>query len=288
MDNKLIKEQLSQMNITYELITEVRSKDGVYVYRIRSGDVSYVLKYFEKEEYRREISNYMILKELGIQTIPLIAYTDKSILMIDIEASEKYRLATKEDMTDPKVCARLGEWYHNLHESGKAYIACKGSDMYMETSCITAENLTIIKRATNTCDNLVWSILEQNFRQLQAYIDKTEKTLTYNDFYYTNMIVAQDKSESFMFDYNLLGKGYVASDIKNVTIQLSEDANKAFLDSYGEYNQDELLLHEVVGLLVSLYFASCKEVFPQWAYEELELVKNGHLLTCVKKLFGVE
>ena len=35
------------------------------------------------------------------------------------------------------------------------------------------------------------------------------RTLTYNDFYYTNMMVAKDKSSALMFDYNLLGKGYV-------------------------------------------------------------------------------
>lgn len=115
-----------------------------------------------------------------------------------------------------------------------------------------------------------------------------EKTLTYNDFYYTNMVVVKDKSEAFMFDYNLLGKGYVASDIINVTSQLGECARKAFLDTYSKFIQKEILLHEVAGSLSAIYFASCRDVFPQWGYNELELVKNGQLLEGAKKLFAIE
>lgn len=82
-----------------------------------------------------------------------------------------------------------------------------------------------------------------------------------------------------------LGKGYVASDIKNVTLQLSDDAKAAFLVSYGEVKESEYMLHEVAGPLAALYFVSCCNIFPQWGYKELESVKNGFLLDCVNKLF---
>ena len=37
-------------------------------------------------------------------------------------------------------------------------------------------------------------------------------TLTYNDFYYTNLAVLKDGTSAIMFDYNLLGKGYAYAD----------------------------------------------------------------------------
>jgi len=41
-------------------------------------------------------------------------------------------------------------------------------------------------------------------------------TLTYNDFYWSNFIVRKDRQAALMFDYNLLGRGYRYSDMRNV------------------------------------------------------------------------
>lgn len=287
MNILLIDEQLLKMNMSYETVSEIQSKDGVYVYRVRSSNEVYVLKYFEKEDYRREINNYLVLQELDIPTIPLIAYTDKSILMLDIKENGEYRLGTPKDMNDAEIYTPLAEWYKILHEKGKDYVKSYGNDMYMETDCITDINIAFIKSKTHTEDNQVWTIIEQNLNCLYSLINKVEKTLTYNDFYYTNMVVAKDKSKAFMFDYNLLGKGYAASDIRNVTWGLDDCAKKAFLNAYGKCNEDEILLDNVTSPIISLYFASCRDFFPQWGHKELELVKNGYLLECTKKLFRI-
>lgn len=278
-----IKNQLEKMNFIYDQISDLRSKDGVHLYKIQSNGKHYVLKYFENMESRREIKNYLILQNLNIMTIPLIAYTDEAILMEDISHSSNMRLAVKEDMNDSRICYTLGKWYKNLHEKGKDYVKLYGKGMYMESDCITYENIQLIKKKTSTADNPVWKYIEDNLSCLQSIIDKTEKTLTYNDFYYTNMAVSEEHG-AFMFDYNLLGKAYVASDIKNVTVQLGVEGKAAFLKGYGEYNKNEVLMHEVVGTLVGLYFACTKEVFLEWGYEELDAVKNGELLENLKKL----
>lgn len=280
----MIKTQLENMNIDYDSINLIRSKDGVHVCRVKSKNKSYVLKYFEKPEYRREIKNYLLLQKLGIPTIPIIAYTDKSILMEDIEKSEKYRLGIKEDLCDTEICRHLAEWYKLLHNKGKEYVKKYGSGMYAETDCITAENIDFIKSKTHTENYPVWIEIERSLPYILSLIKNTEKTLTYNDFYYTNMVVAKDKSQAFMFDYNLLGKGSIASDIINVTSSLSKEAGTAFLNAYGKINNRELLLNNVAGTLVSLYFASCREEFPQWAADELESIKNGKLLNKLKVL----
>lgn len=93
----------------------------------------------------------------------------------------------------------------------------------------------------------------------------TRRTLTYNDFYYTNMMVAKDKSSALMFDYNLLGKGYVYTDLRNVMSSLSAEAGNAFLEEYGGYDSAEAALDGVVSVVVALYQTCQRETFPSWA-----------------------
>lgn len=280
----MIDKVLKEMRIDYINKSLIQTKDGVSVYRINCENQSYVLKYFMNEEYRREIDNYIMLNNLGIKTIQLIAYTKEAILMEDIGISEKYRLAIQSDMEDPIVCNALATWYKNLHIKGYDYIKKYGSNMYMEADYFTLENIEYIKNKTNTMNNYVWKIIDENYEHIVRFLNETKKTITYNDFYYTNMIVAKDKSEVFMFDYNLLGKGYVASDIKNVTVALSEDGKEAFVDGYGKVDKVEVLLHEVIGTVATLFMACKKEVFPEWAIDELDNIKNGTLLNYVQEL----
>ena len=63
----IIQKELSDMNIEYDYITEILSKDGIFVYRIVHGGKSYVLKYFMNDSDRREIENYRMLNRLGIR-----------------------------------------------------------------------------------------------------------------------------------------------------------------------------------------------------------------------------
>ena len=47
-------------------------------------------------------------------------------------------------------------------------------------------------------------------------------------------------------------------------------------------------MHEVVEVFVALYFASQRDVFPDWGYEEVEKIQNGDLLEKIKKLFSIK
>lgn len=78
-----------------------------------------------------------------------------------------------------------------------------------------------------------------------------------------------------MFDYNLLGEGYIYSDIRNVLYSLGEDARNAFINEYGNYeNELEVKLDNIISVITTLYFASLKETFPSWGKEYLEILKN--------------
>jgi len=282
MDKK-ITEQLEIMSVAYDTISEIRNKDGVLVCRMTYGDKSFVLKYFEKVEYRREIEIYRILRSLEIPTIQLIAQTDSALLMEDVEQSSVWRLSTAKDLEDPEIAVQIAAWYKKLHEKGRAFVASYGGALYDENDALTLDNIEFIKAKTVTDDNPVWDMLAEKFPIINERLEQAERTLTYNDFYYTNLIVAKDKFAAFMFDYNMLGKGYVYSDIRNVCSSLGETAKAAFLSAYGDYKMEEVILDDVANVIVSLYFACTKDVLPMWAQALVDEIKSGKFAKAVMK-----
>lgn len=281
-----VKEQLKKMNMISDSITEICYKDGICLYRLRCGKDSYVLKYFESIPDRREINNYKILESLNVSTLKLISHTNCCILMEDIAESHVYRIGINEDLNDIQVAAEVAKWYKELHQKGKCFVRNYNGTLYDENDFITLENIHFIKTKTATAHNPVWDIMEKNFETMRNCVDRAERTLTYNDFYYTNLIVAKDKSSAYMFDYNLLGKGYVYSDIRNVCSSLGAEAKKVFLSSYGEFNKDEVILDDVSSLLTTLFFACKRDRFPKWAESYLHDL-NDNFMVKLQMLFNL-
>ncbi len=274
--------ELQRMNIAYDTLSLIRSKDGVSVWRVNSDNGSVVIKCFDKPEYRREIANYQLLKSLGIPTLEFIAHTDCSFVMEDITCS-KYRLATEEDTSAPDIAIKIAQWYKILHQNGRGY--ANTHPIFDERDAITVENIHTIKERTGTDGLPVWTLIEENIDKIFSAATSLPRTLNYNDFYYTNLVVARDGSSALMFDYHLLGKGYIYSDIRNVCSSLgSDDAKKAFLTEYGHFDESEKLVDDVVDPLYSLYVACRRESFPNWANDLLERLKDNTLLTAVEKL----
>lgn len=269
-----LQKQLEKMQIPYSRIETIHSKDGVTVARVFS-DGSCILKYFEKREYAREIENYRILAELGVPTLKIIAATDCALLMEDIAASPVFRLGNEEDLNDPQLAVRLARWYRTLHQRGRDFVKRSGTALYAETDCITPENIAFIKAASKTEALPAWKLIEDNFPLLRDKLAALNNTLTYNDFYYTNLIAAKDKSNALMFDYNLLGKGYAYSDLRNVCWSLGEEARQAFLKEYGGFEPSEKAADEVISPIVTLHSACLRTEFPDWGNEALDMLKNG-------------
>lgn len=265
-----LKQELKKLNVSNSNITIIQSKDGVIVARVQVNATSYIIKYFQKDEHKREIKNYKILKSLSIPTINLLGSTDSSILMEDISQSDIFRLAAKEDLDDVVVASQIAEWYKLLHTSSRNF----DTEIYDETDLITKENIEFIKKKTGTQSLPIWKIIDDNFDIIISKIKALPRVLTYNDFYYTNLIIAKDKSSAFMFDYNLLGKGYVYSDIRNVCSSLGENAKKAFIETYGEFDKSEIIVDDVTSVLVTLYYACQRKTFPSWANYALNELKN--------------
>lgn len=273
--------ELSKMGVDYQTLEIIQNKEGIIVARVKNDTTSLIIKYFKNVEFRREIENYKILSSLHIPTLNIISTTENALLMEDVCESDKYRLGIKEDLNNSMVASLIAEWYRLLHDRGNSFIE-KSNDtrsLYNENDIITLENIEFIKQKTCTSTLPVWRLIENNYDSIHNYICNIQRTLTYNDFYYTNLVVAKEQTSSMMYDYNLLGKGYAYADIRNVCSSLSPKAQEAFLDTYGEYNKEELIVDRVVSVIIGLYFASQKQYFPTWANELLAKLHNDYEYT---------
>ncbi len=268
-------------------LKEIRNKDGIYLFRVAYKNKHYVVKYFLKKEYTREIKNYSILKELNISTIKVFAHTDRSILLEDLERSEDYRLGVAADLSDIEVAKVLAAWYIDLHNKGERYIIEKHDNLYREIDIITKENVEFLKHSSNTRDYKVWNIILDNYDMIFNKVEELEKTLTYNDFYWTNLAVSKDTKKAMMFDYNLLGIGFRYSDIRNVCSSLSEEAGRVFIEEYGEINETEKVIDDALSILITLIFAYKRPKFPGWAQESLNAVFRGELEKAFKKILDL-
>ncbi len=280
---------LEEMNIHKPTCTFIRGKAGISLYRVSAGGKHFVIKVFESDEDTREIENYLLLKKLGVRSLPLIAYTDNAILLPDIDASSDYRLGVESDLDNPTVARAIAKWYKELHSKSAEYIADLSMDIYCETDLLTKETLYFIAEKTGTADNALWKAIEENYDEIHNKINALPKTLTYNDFYYDNLIVSKDETSAFMFDYNLLGKGYAYGDIRNVVSSLSPNAANAFCEEYGTSDMEEQIKADAfISPLVTLYFACKKKKFPSYAEEYLEKLRGGEVLISLKEWIGNE
>lgn len=83
----IIDKELNKLSIACDNFSILQDKDGITVARIVSGEKSYVVKCFQKDEHKREMGNYRLLESLGVPTIRVIASTDSALLLEDIDCS---------------------------------------------------------------------------------------------------------------------------------------------------------------------------------------------------------
>lgn len=276
--------ELERMGVVPDSVEPIRSKDGVTVARVRCGGRSLVIKAFQRAEFRREIENYTVLNSLGVPTLRVASVTDRALLLEDILDSA-YRPGEARDLADPATAALVARWYRELHGRGRAYVERAGAALYDENDALTAENVAAIKERSGTGSLPVWRLIEDNWDKIRAAIDAVPRTLTYNDFYYTNLAVARDGSSALMFDYNLLGKGYAYADIRNVRSSLSREAGEAFLREYGPFDEREAEVDAVASVLCGLHSAYSAGAFPRWGEELLGELRGG-MLSGVERLIS--
>jgi Ser/Thr protein kinase RdoA (MazF antagonist) len=221
---------------------------------------------------------------LKIPHLQVLEQTLTALLLEDVLESPLWRLGQKEDLADQQIAQSLAAWYKQLHKKGSDYVREHGKEMYEETSLINHENMIWLREVSQTQSLDFWKVWQEKGAQFQSVLAQLPRTLTYNDFFWTNLVVAHDRQQAMMFDYNLLGKGFVYSDLSNVLSSLSEEAGNAFLEAYGPFDNREEELNRITSPLVGLILAFRREKFPSWGNEPLEQLKSGELalrLRCI-------
>jgi hypothetical protein len=274
LKSDFFQKELDRYGLKDERVSLIREKDGVIVARVWMNRKTAILKCFENADFRREIENYDILRNLEIPTIKVFGKSDRSILLEDLTASDEYRLGEEEDLHDPEVIKAIAGWYKILHQNGCKYVQEHGNGMYEEWDLFTLKNIKTVSERFGLRENDAVKDLLASYPLLRAKLDCVPRTLTYNDFYYTNLAVRKDKSQALMFDFNLLGKGSYISDINNVTYWFNEKENELFYSVYGEADEELVLLDRICSPIISLYSAMKRDIFPDWAAEEMNALEE--------------
>lgn len=281
--------QLTELGVRNPVCSLIRSKAGISLYRVESEGRRMILKVFDKQEDAREIDNYFLLSTLKIPTLPLLGYTKNAILLPDVEADGQYRLGEESDLSNLKVAGAIAKWYRMLHQKGSAYLSGRELPMYDECDLLTLDNLKLVAEKTGAAEDPLWQVITENYSMIRNRIDALPRTLTYNDFYWTNLIVSKNCESAFLFDYNLLGKGIAYGDIRNVTSSLSHEAAEVFLKEYGDdLPEEQKKADAFIAPLVTLFLACKYSAFPSWAKDSLEELKSGEILRRLREWLGIE
>ena len=271
----------------------IREKTGVYVYRCLFEGRHAVVKYFENKCDRREIANYRLLKDMNVPTINVLSFGGSWIAMEDIAFSDEWRMGEKADMENPFVLRALAKWYFALHEGGEGRGELR--EMWSESDELTASAIETIREKVPGAEALC-AFASGHLELLRAMLTECENTLTYNDFYYTNLIVRRDQTAAMMFDYNLMGRGCRYADFRNIASSVSEEAFRAFEEEYGRLHREkrgkEFLVNEAerkldafLSPLLGLVNALGRDQLPKWAESMKKEAQDGTLLARGKEIF---
>ena len=265
----LARKKLESLEQSYTQIRFLREKNDIVLFRIENNKEHFVLKLFLSDYGKDEIKFYRFLQEKSIHTIQLISSDHEALLMEDLNFSQDYSLAIKEQMGDPKVMGSLGRWYRKLHlikekELEHLPYAKEWKILHLEK---LEEKDQVFK------DDKRWKKVFPLLKELLVYVKELPLCLCYNDFYYVNMVVGE--SDSFMMDYGLMGLNYPGIDLVNALWFSSKEARKAFRESYGlswELEEEwvkillplqDFLLHEKEELLSPSYLRSLKSLLKE-------------------------
>lgn len=281
MENQAILDLIKSKELECETFEVLSNKDGVVVVELSALEGRPVLKYFEKEIYRREIAYYRLFDQWQLKTMSVLAYYPDGLLLENIHENPDFDLTSKADLEEKTHLVALAQWYRALHEKGRIY-AQENKDLYSEMALIDAEAIGRLQDKHASHKDF-WLLLKKKNKGVQAYVD-THKTLTYNDFFYGNMIHSQNLDEAYMFDYNFVGTGLVYFDISNVLSGLPQAMHKHFLKAYGPIGCLEKEINDVFSHVICLILAYERDLFPQWGQASLDLLEAGVLYDRLKTL----
>ena len=259
-------------------------RHGHRIWRVHLRDTAYVLKWFPSPESAlTEVAGYRLLQQLGVPTLAVRGMDSQAILMEDLASSERWRLATEEDVGSGDTGRALGSWYRVFHRNGSRFLSDvqrRPTFLTRESDCLNPTTVLNLGDLLDLGNRSVWPLAAENIDLLRSAEAAMDLTLNYNDFHWTNLALSRasdDQTEAIVFDYHLLGVGTRYSDYRNVVGSLAGGAIEAFQTAYGETDSREAVIDRPLSALHSLVTATRRAEFPKWAVPSRDRAAGGDL-----------
>ena len=255
--------------------------DEAVVHRVRfPNDEALVAKAF-RQAWPVELRAYGLLARLGVPTLRHLVQPPNLLLLEDLERSPRWRLATANDLLAPATGAAVAAWYGALHGAGARLSSEEGGLpdwLLCEAELVTHASVTqAARRLLLEATTGIRAALAALPRLVEAYASLPQ-TLTYNDFYWSNLALSRaDPTTAVVFDLHLLGRGPACADIRNVVGSLGPAAREAFLAGMGPVDPRHAALDRPMATLHGLVVAASRTRVPRWAWPLCQQARDGTL-----------
>lgn len=268
----------------------IHEKHGNVLYRIKDDGKNYILKIFAQDNDTSEIDCYSLLKELNVPILEVMGFTDHLLYMEDILENPSLRLGEACDLEKEEVGRAIAVWYKTLHSKGKEFLKKNNNPIFLkrEVEMINSEILEQLGKRFKVLDNKGWKLAIDNINELKNLGKDIEETILYNDFNWTNLCIEINNDKitgAFMFDYHLMSRGLAYSDVRNVLWMLEGRAKEAFIKEYGQINNKEKEIDEIISTIITLIGAAEREIFPSWGQDVIMEIESGEFEKKLLKIF---
>jgi hypothetical protein len=264
-----------------EGVPPIVESDVAEIHRVRMpGGGSLIVKAF-RDPWPSEIRAYGLLAHLGVPTLRHRVQPPSLLLLEDLEHSPTWRLATPTDLDDAATGVALATWYRKLHAAGRELAASpEGFPSWLpcEATLVTHANVLRAARKLRLAETRGIRTALASLPTLAAAYARLAQTLTYNDFYWTNLALSRDEPlVAVVFDLHLLGRGPACADIRNVSGSLGSAARASFLGAMGPVDPRHAALDRPMAALHGLVVAAERRRLPAWAEPLLRGARDGTL-----------
>ncbi len=235
-------------------------RHGNSVYRIVESSRSYVVKQFGDSDHDVEVRAYGLLESLGVPTLPVYGKTEQAVLLEDLENSQEWRLATRDDIDQAKVGTAVADWYSALHNSTVG----EGLSDFLEREdeVLNSDSIRDAGVKLGLANFQVWQLAAEHIDELKRALRSLPTVINYNDFHWSNLALSRHgPMEAIVFDYGMMGVVSRYADCRNVTGSLGVEAARTFWERYGLTDEREATLDAPLSTLTALHAASLREKF---------------------------
>lgn len=235
----LVRKELKKANFDIDGELEVlKIVDDYGVLRLESEDDCYIVKYYFNGNVSSKVSFIKQLENNGIE-VGLVLYTNKIIVYKDYIRSGFFRMVEERDLKNKDFICKLAKWYKKFHS-----INIEGLECFKD--CFNVDNIRKIIKNYNLNNNCFFQYVCRNFDNISLKIKRSKSCVIYGKVSLKNIVISKDNSKIIFVDFDGIYEGFIFDDVKNVFLLIPEDFRQTFIDEYGEIDDQQAVVSEIV------------------------------------------